>query len=319
MFNTRAAASLIAIGMLVLESVPASGQNYPYRPIRVLTATIGGGSDIVSRIIAQEISGPLGQPLVIDNRATVVAPEVVAKAPPDGYTILILSNVTWNTSLVRKLSFDPVNDLAPVTMAAKYPSIVTVHPSLGTNSLKDLLALAKAKPGTINASTGSTGGAGHLALELFKSVAGVNITRVPYSSGAQEIADLLGGRVQMSIGTGPEMGPHIKSGKMKGLAVTTAQPSALFPDLPTVAASGVPGYAFESSYNVLVPGKTSAAIINRLNQEIVRALAKHNVKQLVADAGAEVSTGTPEALAAVRESELARLGKVLRDAGITAQ
>ncbi len=296
-----------------------SAQTYPYRPIRVLTATIGGGSDIVARIIGGEISGPLGQSIVIDNKPTIVAPEVVAKATPDGYTLLILANVTWNTSLVRKLSYDPVKDLAPITMAAKYPSVIVVHPSLGVSSVKELIAMAKAKPGALNSSTGSTGGAGHLALELFKSVAGVNITRVPYSSGSQEIADLLAGRVQMTLGPGPEMAPHLKSGKMKGLAVTTAQPSSLFPDLPTVAASGVPGYIFESSYNVFAPGNTPVAIINRLNQEVVRGLNKPNVKQLVFDAGAEVVTSTPAELASVREAELARLGKVLREAGITAQ
>jgi tripartite-type tricarboxylate transporter receptor subunit TctC len=273
----------------------------------------------VARVITGEISGPLGQSIVVDNKPTIVAPEIVAKAPPDGYTLLILANVTWNTSLVRKVPFDPVKDLAPITMAARYPSVITVHPSLGLSSVKDLIAMAKAKPGVLNSSTGSTGGAGHLALELFKSVAGVNITRVPYSSGSQEIADLLAGRVQMTLGPGPEMAPHLKSGKMKGLAVTTAQPSALFPDLPTVAASGVPGYVFESSYNVFAPGNTPTAIINRLNQEVVRGLNKPNVKQLVFDAGAEVVTSTPAELAAVRDAELARLGKVLRDAGITAQ
>ena len=307
------------LAVMTLSISLASAQTYPYRPIRVLTATIGGGSDIVARIIGGEISGPLGQPVVIDNKPTIVAPEVVAKAPPDGYTLLILANVAWNTSLVRKVPFDPVKDLAPITMAARYPSVITVHPSLGVSSVKDLIAMAKAKPGVLNSSTGSTGGAGHLALELFKSVAGVNITRVPYSSGSQEIADLLAGRVQMTVGPGPEMAPHLKSGKMKGLAVTTAQPSTLFPDLPTVAAAGVPGYVFESSYNVFAPGGTPVAIINRLNREVVVGLAKPNVKQLVFDAGAEVVTGTPQQLAEVRDAELARLGKVLRDAGITAQ
>src|SRR5689334_18966166 len=175
--------------------------------------------------------------------------------------------------------------------------------------------MAKAKPGVINASTGSTGGAGHLGLELFKSMAGVNITRVPYSVGSQEITDLLGGRVQMTVGPGPEMAPHLKSGKMKGLAVTTAQPSPLFPDLPTVAAAVVPGYVFEATYNVFTPGGTSREIITRLNQEIARAVAVPKVKQLIFDSGAEVTTSTPEQLHAVRDAELARLGKVLREAG----
>ena len=320
MLMMRFVAAIFSVTVLgILGTDLVFGQTYPYRPIRVLTATIGGGSDVLARIVAQEITGPMGQPLIIDNRATVVAPEVVAKAPPDGYTILILSNVTWNTSLVRKVSYDPVKDLAPITMAAKYPSLVVVHPSLGLSSVKELIALAKAKPGVLNASTGSTGGAGHLALELFKSMSGVNITRVPYSSGSQEIADLLGGRMQMTLGTGPEMAPHIKSGKLKGLAVTTAQPTPLFPDLPTVAASGVPGYQFESSYNVLAPANTPAAIINRLNREIVQGLNKPSAKQLVFDSGAEVVTSTPAELAAVRDAELARLGKVLREAGITVQ
>ncbi len=293
----------------------AAAAPYPDKPIRVLTASIGGGSDIMARIVTGEISAPLGQPMVIDNRPTIVAPEIVANAPPDGYTLLVLSNSTWNRSLVRKLSFDPVEDLAPITMIAKYPSVIVVHPALGVSSVKELIAMAKAKPGALNASTGSSGGAGHLALELFKSMTGVNIVRVPYSKSSQETADLLSGRVQMTIGTGPEMAPHIKMGKLKALAVTTAQPTPLFPGLPTVAAT-VPGYQFESSYNLFAPDDTPAAIIRQLNHEVVQALNTPRAKKLVFDAGAEVHTTTPEQLADVMESELEKLGKVLRAAGI---
>lgn len=306
----------ICLGIL-LGAGTASGQSYPSKPVRIVTSGLGGGADFAARLIAQGISGPLGQQVVVDNRASGVIPgETVAKAPPDGYTLLLYGSATWLTPLMRDhASYDAVRDLAPVTLVGGAPNVLVTHPALPVKSVKELIALAKARPGDLNYSSGGTGSSSHLAAELFKHIAGVDIVRVSYKSGAQETNDLIAGQVQMTFSTPASVMQHVKSGRLKPLAVTSLQPSTLVSGLPTIA-STLPGYESISIHGMFAPAKTPETIIRRLHQEIVRFLNTAEAKEKFFNVGVEVVGSTPEELAAKVKTDMARMGKVIRDAGI---
>ena len=304
--------SLMAFGLGM-----ASGQDYPNKPVRIVTSGVGGGSDFIARQVAQGIADRLGQPVIVDNRGSGVAPgEAVAQAPADGYAILVGSNSLWTGPLLQKTSYDPVRDFSPISMTTRAPLFVVVHPSLPVKSVKDLIALAKAKPGQLNYSTGSIGASTHLAAELFKSMAGVNIVRVSYKTAAMQATDLISGYVQLHFGSGGTVAAHVKSGKLRAVAITSASPSALAPDLPTVAGSGVPGYEFVALDGIFAPAKTPEIIIKRLNQEIVRFLNLAETKERFLKSGIEAASSSPEQFAAAIKSEIVRLGRVIKDAGI---
>lgn len=310
---------MVSVGMMVLGAGVLFGQTYPNKPIRIVTGPLGGALDFVSRIIAQGISDPLGQPVIVENRPGIIAGETVAKAPPDGYYLTLNAGAFWIGPLfVRTVPYDPVKDFLPISLTNRAPNVLVVHPSLPVKSVKELIALAKARPGELNYSSGSTGGSSHLAGALFSSAAGVNILRVSYTSGSQEITDLLSGQMQMSFGTAIEMSPHIKSGRLRALAITSAQPSALFPELPTVAASGVPGYDYGSMTGIFAPAKTPATIINRLNQEIVRFLKTAGAKEQLLSRGSEAVGSSPEELGATIKSDIAKVSKLIKDTGMRA-
>ena len=298
-------------------AAPVFGQDYPSRPIRIVTGGVGGGNDVVSRLIATGLSTSLSQQVIVDNRASSIVPaEIVSRAPPDGYTLLSYGNSVWVGQLVRgNLVLDPVRDFSPISSAAKAPNILVVHPSVPAKSVQELIALAKAKPGTLNYSSGATGASSHLAAELFKSMAGVNVVRIPYKSGASEMADLIGGQVQMTFGTASVM-PHVKSGKLRALAVTSLKPSALYPGVPTMTASGLPGYESGSAYGVFGPAKMPAAIVKRLNQDIVRYLDARETQDRFLGAGLEAGGSSPAQFVADVREDVARWGKVVKDAGI---
>ena len=309
---------LVAAGILYLSAGLALGQDYPNKPIRLISPGPGGGADFVARLIAQGISGPLGQQVVVDNRPAGVIPgQIVSKAAPDGYTLLINGNSFWIAPLMRdNTPYDPVNDFAPITTAVGSPNILVIHSSVAANSVKELIALARAKPGVLNYASSSAGGSAHLSAELFKHMAGVDIVRISYKTSGTSVSSLVSGEVQLMFANAPSVAPHIKSGRLKALAVTTLQPSVLFPELPTIAASGLPGFEVASVYGLFAPAKTPASIVNRLNQETVRVLARSDVKQKFLAAGVEPIGGTPQALAAAMKSEMSKMGKVIRDAGI---
>jgi tripartite-type tricarboxylate transporter receptor subunit TctC len=309
---------MLSVGMMVLGAGVVSGQEYPNKPIRIVTTAPGGGGDFVSRIIAEGISGPLGQPVIVDNRATgLVASEFVSKAPPDGYTLTVAGGAFWILPLLlRKAPYDVVRDFSPISLLVREVNVVVVVPSLPVNSITELIALAKKKPGALNYASTGVGGTDNLATELFKSMAGVNIVHVPYKGTAPGIAGLLGGEVQMAITDSGNVAAHVKSGRLKALAVTTAEPSTLVPGLPTVAASGLPGYEMVGMTSIFAPAKTPVAIIKRLNQEIVRVLNLPSVRERFFNSGVEVVGSSPEQLAATVDSEIAKDGKIIRDAGI---
>jgi len=296
---------------------PASAQDYPARPIRVVTAAIGGGIDFTARLLGAGLTERLNQQVVVDNRGgTNVAPQIVAKATPDGYTLLVHNNTVWISPLLDKVPYDHEKELWPITLTSRSPNILVVHPSLQVSSVKELIALAKASPGKINYASGPVGASNHLAAEVFKAMAGVDLVRIGYRGGGPALNDVLAGQVKVMFATAGSVSGHVQSGRVKALAVTSAEPSALVPGLPTLAASGVPGYSSEAIYGFWAPARTPAAIMARLNQEAVRVLTQPEVKERFFRSGVETVGNTPKEFAAVIKAETTRLAKVLASAGI---
>ncbi len=295
-----------------------AAQTYPVRPIRIVAGGVGGGSDFTARMIAQGLTAVWGQQVVVDNRPSGFVPgEIVMRAQPDGHTLLVSGSSLWISRLLQdNVPFDAERDFAAVTLAATSPSVLTVHPGVAAKTVRELIALAKSRPGELNYGTSGQGSAPHLAAELFKAMAGVNIVRVNYKGAGAALNDLIAGQVQMTFGTTSSLAPHIKSGRLRALAVSSAQPSALLPDLPTIAASGLPGYEAVSPAGVFAPAKTPAALIARLNAEIVRALGAADARQKLLGAGIEVVGSTPAEMAALVKADIAKWGKLIRDAGI---
>jgi len=319
---SRFIAILLALGV-VLGAGAAYGQNYPRKPIRLVTAEPGGGNDFSARLIVQGLGGSLGQPMIVDNRGGaggIIAADIVAKAQPDGYTLLLYANNIWIIPLLMSdAPFDVIRDFAPITWVAKSPNIVVVHPALPVKSVDDLIALARARPGELNYGSGGSGSSTHLAAEMFKSMARVNIVRVPFKGNSPALNAMFAGEIQLMIVTAGTVAPHLKSGRLRALAVTSAQPSPLAPGLPTMAASGLPGYESIQIYGVFAPRKTDGAIVKRLNEEIVRVLGRTDVKEKFLASGVEPVGSTPQLLAATIKSEIARMGKVIKDAAIRAE
>ena len=318
MLSSRSAVALPLLGVITLVALPAFGQSYPNKPVRMVVSGIAGSSNFAARLIAQGLTGAFGQQVIVDGReGGVVVPEIVAKAAPDGYTLLLNGSAMWLLPFMRSnVAYDPVKDFSPITLAISTPNILVVHPSVPIKSVKDLIALAKARPGELNCATGNAGTSNHLAAELFKAMAGVNIMRIPYKGIAPALNDLISGQVQLMFGAAAAVTQHIKSGRLRAVAVTSAQPSALAPGLPTVAASGVPGYASVAIFGVLAPAKTPAAIIKRLHQDITRVLDTPEVRTRFFNSGSEVVASTPDEFAAAIKSEMSGLGKLITDAGI---
>ncbi|MBI4191506.1 MAG: tripartite tricarboxylate transporter substrate binding protein [Betaproteobacteria bacterium] len=307
---------------LIVSAGAVSGQEYPNKPVRMIAAEPGGGADVMARLIGQGLSGSLGQQVVIENRggaSGAIAAEFVARSPADGYTILFYANVVWLLPFMRKnVPFDPVKDFAPISLAASSPNVLVVHPALPVKSVPALIALAKARPGELAYSTGGSGTTLHLSGELFKAIAGVNILHVPYKSGGGALNGLVGGEVQVSFLVAAAAIPQIKAGKLRAMAVTSAQPSELLPGLPTIAASGLPGYSADFTSGIFAPAATPAALINRLNQEIVALLNKADVKERFFNLGVKAIGSSPERLAATVKADMAKWSKVIRETGIRA-
>jgi tripartite-type tricarboxylate transporter receptor subunit TctC len=270
--------------------------------------------------VGQKLSEAWGQPVVIDNRpgaAGIIGTEAVAKAAPDGYTLLMgaISTHAINPSLYKTLSYDPVKDFMPVTLVATAPLLVVVHPSLPVNSTRELIALAKSKPGQLFFASAGSGNSTHLAGELFKTMANVDLVHVPYKGATPAETDLMGGQVSLMFSSILSALPHAKAGKMKALAVTSARRSSIAPELPTVAESGVPGYDVNPWYGLFAPAGTPRAIVDRINRDVARILAQPDVRQRFATLGAEPAGNTPEQFAAFVNAEIAKWSKVVADSG----
>ena len=317
--SPRLVACMLSMGAMVLSGGIVSAQDFPTKPIRIVSAEAGGGNDFAARVVAQALGG-LGQPVIVENRPSGVIPgSIVAKARPDGYTLLAYGVSLWMAPFLQDdIPYNPVRDFAPVTLVANSPGVLVVYPGLAANSANELIALAKAKPGQLNYASTSTGSPAHLAAELFKFMAGVDIVRISYRGAALALIDVMSGQVHLTFGTASSSTPHMKSGKLRALAVTSAMPTAVFPGLPTLA-STLPGYEAGSIYGVFVPAKTPVLIINRLNREIVRHVQTAEVKERFLNVGVDAVGSSPGELAAAVKSDMVRLGKMIKDAGIRAE
>ena len=300
-------------------------QAFPERPVRlVVTFPAGGGIDLIARTVAQKLTDAWGQQIVIDNRAGgggVIGTEIVARAAPDGYNLLVASGTGFiiNPLLMAKLPYDPFRDFAPVTMMAINPTILCVHPALPVNSVKDLIAHARAKPRQINYASAGPGSPIHLSMELFKSLTATDMVHVPYKGAVPAVTDLLAGQVQVMLNTMPTMLPHVKTGKLRALAVGSARRAKATPELITIVEAGVPGFEAVAWAGLAAPAKTPTPIIDKLNKDVARALNDADVIHRLAAQGAETQSSTPEGFARFMREESARARKVIAAAGLKAE
>ncbi len=295
----------------------ATAQTFPTKPIRIVTGGAGGVLDFSARVIAQELTASMGQQVIVENRPTgVMSGEIVSRASPDGYTLILTGSTLWVIPLLQKVIFDPLRDFAPVTQTVTTPNVAIVHPGVAAKSIRELIAVAKTKPGELNYGTSGVGTANHLAAELFNLMAGVNIVRVNYKSPGAALNEVIAGQLQLMFATAPTVAPLIKSGRLRALAVTSLKPSALVPDLPSIADSGLPGYEMVTINGLLAPARTPAALINKLHAEVVRAMNKAEIKERLFASGVEVVGSTPAELAATIKADSAKIAKLIGDAGI---
>ena len=298
-----------------------AADGFPERPLRMIVPFPPGGSvDVVARIAGQKMTEIAGQSIVVDNRAGAsgnIGTELAARAPADGYTIMMTTiPLVVNPSLFSKIPYDVARDFAPVSLIAAAPFVLAVHPSLPAKSVKELVALAKARPGQLNYASAGSGTNLHIAAELFKNLSGTSIVHVPYKGGGPALTALLGGEAQLSFLGVVAVVPHVKSGKMRALALTAAKRSAVLPDLPTIAEAGVPGYEFASWYGVLAPAGTPALRITKLHDILVKSLRSPDLAGRMAAEGADIIAGSPQQFASYLKTELAKWAKVVKDSGL---
>jgi tripartite-type tricarboxylate transporter receptor subunit TctC len=318
----------ITLAVATFFTVPAgpaaAADAFPSKPIRfILGYPPGGASDSTARFIAQPMTKRLGQQIVIDNRPGAggnIAGELVARSAPDGHTWFLGNNgiLATNQALYDKMPFDSVRDFAPVIIVGSQPSVLVVHPSLPVKSVKELLALARAKPGELNYASTGTGTAGHLAGEMLKGVAKVQYQHIPYKGGGPAVLDLVSGHVHFMFATAASVIPQVRNGRLRALAVTTAKRSQALPELPTVIESGVPGFEATTWHGIVVPAATPQAIVMRINTEMNQALATTEMKERLATQGIEAVGGTPEEFSAYLKTEIQRWSKAVRESGAKA-
>ena len=301
----------------------ACAQTYPIKPVRMVIAFApGGGTDIVGRIIGQKLSELWPHPVVIDNRpgaGSTIGTDVVAKSPADGYTIQTVSmSHALNAALFKKLPYDTINDFAHIILAARAPNVLVANPSLPVKNVKELIALAKSRPGQIAFSSSGTGGVSHLTAELFRSVAGIDLLHVPYKGAGPAMTALLSGEAQLMMATAPVALTQMKAKRVRALAISSRKRSALAPDMPTIVESGFPGFEADTWYGVLAPARTPEAIVTKINADINQLLKSRDLQTLFAEQGAEPAGGTPQAFRAFAESEVKRWTQVIKAAGIEA-
>jgi tripartite-type tricarboxylate transporter receptor subunit TctC len=311
------------VGGLTLTPLAGAQANYPERPIRIVVPVApGGGTDFVARLLADKLAPALGQPVLVDNKpggSGNVGVRQVVDSPADGYTLVMPITSLPISPALQKLPFDPIKDLAPITLAGTLPLVLVVHPSLPATNLREVIALAKAKPRSLNFANSGVGTTAHLAGELLSRQAGVEMVSVNYKGGGPAVTDLLGGHVQLYFSTIPAVIQHVKAGKLRAIAVTGRQRSSELPDVPTAAESGLRDFEVTAWFGLFAPAGTPRAVIDRLNRESVAVLATADAKQKLAGHGVEPASSTPEALGQLLASEIDRWGKVIREAGIKAE
>jgi len=310
------------VAALCIVPQPAGAQPFPSKPIRlVLPYPPGGGSDTIARPMAQKLTENLGQQVIVENRGGAngnIGMEAVARSPADGYTIVLAltAQLAINPSLYQKIPYDPVKDYAPITLLGSGTYLLVVHPSLPVKSVKELIALARARPGELAYSSSGNGSGGHLAAELLNSMTGIRMLHVPYKGGGPALMDLIAGQVQVLFATQLASWSHVQSGRVRALAVSTAKRPASLPDLPTIAEAGVPGYDSGVWYGILAPAGTPRDIIARLNSEIVRVLNQPDYRKFLVGNAIEPVGSPPEQLGQYIKSEIVKWAKVVKDAGV---
>ena len=299
----------------------AYSEPYPSKPIKVIVPFSAGGSmDTLARLFGQKLNRAWGKPVIVDNRpgATgIIGTEAAAKAAPDGHTLIMVASATMaiNPNVYQKLAYDPLKDFVPITLFVDAPILLVAHPSVRANSVKELITLAKQKPAELTFGSAGAGSSQHLAGELFKSMAGVDITHVPYKGSAPAVADLLGGQVALMFDVMPTVIAHVKAGKLKAIAAAGLRRSPLLPGVPTISESGLPGYEARSWYGIAAPAKTSPNIIRALHAEFMKAMRTPEVRERLTSLGLEPVGNTPEAFAALIRSETARFAKLVKASG----
>ena len=312
------AALAALIAALLTIAAPAAAQTYPAKPVRLIVGfSVGGGTDLISRIISKKLAETWPHALVVENRPGAdggIATEIVAKSAPDGYTLVMVSNAYTITPFLRKLAYDPVRDFAPVTLVASTPNLLLVHPSLPVRNVKELVALAKSRPGQLTFASSGGGTSPFLAMELFKSITGTNIVHVPYKGSGPAVIDLMGGQIQLMFGAVSTSQPHVRSGRLRAIAISSPKRWPAFPDLPTVGES-IPGFEAATWYGVLAPAGTPPAIVNKLQNDIAAVLQQPDAKAYVSESGFEAIGNTPEQFAQVIQRDMQKWGKLIRALG----
>ncbi|HEY5580114.1 MAG TPA: tripartite tricarboxylate transporter substrate binding protein [Rhodoferax sp.] len=321
-FSLGTLAAAAALGLTLLATGSVSAQvSFPNKPITIIVPfSPGGTTDILARIVGQGLNAELGQSVIIDNRAGAggnIGGQLAARAPADGYTLFMgtVGTHAINASLYKKMPFDPIKDFAPLTRVANVPNLLVANPAKPYKSVVELIAYAKANPGKVNFGSSGNGTSIHLSGELFKTMANVEITHVPYKGSAPAVTDLLGGQIDIMFDNLPSSIQHVRSGKLRPLAVTTANRSPELPNVPTIAEAGLPGYEATSWFGLFAPAGTPPAVISKLNTAIVKVLGQADVRKKISEQGAEVYSETPEQFAAFIQKEVVKWGKVVRDSG----
>ena len=315
------AALMLYIALFLTLGASARAQTFPAKPVRLVVGfSVGGGTDTIARVIAKKLADTWPQPLVVENRPGAdggIATELVAKSPPDGYTLVMVSNAHTITPFLRNLAYDAVKDFAPVTLAASTPNLLLVHPTLPVRSVKELVALAKARPGQLTFGSSGAGTSPFLAMELLKSITGANIIHVPYKGSGPAVIDLVGGHIQLMFGAIPTVGLHVKSGRLRAIAISSPNRWPSFPDLPTVSES-LPGFEAATWYGVLAPAGTPAAIVNKLQHDMTGALQQPEVRAFVTESVFAAIGNTPDEFAQVIQRDMQKWGKLIRALGAPA-
>jgi tripartite-type tricarboxylate transporter receptor subunit TctC len=297
-----------------------AAQDYPAKPVRIVVPfPAGGTTDILTRAIGQKLSEEWKQPVIVDNRPGAganIGAEHAVKSPPDGYTLLMASTIhSINPSLYAKLGYDPLKDFTPITLVAETAQVLVVHPTVPAASVKELVSLLKARPGQLNYSSAGNGSQPHLAAELFKAMTGTSMAHVPYKGGPQAMTDLLAGQVQASFATAPSAVPHVKSGKIRALGVSTSKRIPALPEVPTIAEAGVPGYEASGFFGLVGPAGLPRALVERINAAVVRIVKEPAMAKHLSEQGADPVTSTPQEYAKLIREEVAKWGKVVKDSG----
>ena len=316
------AALTACVSLILAPGTPAGAQTFPTKPVRLVVGfAAGGGTDTIARVIGKKLADTWPHALVVENRPGAdgsIATELVAKAPPDGYTLVMVSNAFTITPFLRKLAYDPVKDFAPVTLAASTPNLLVVHPILPVGNVKELVALAKARPGQLTFGSSGAGTSPFLAMELLKSMTKISIVHVPYKGSNPAVIDLMGGHIQLMFGAIPTVGPHVKSGKLRAIAISSPKRWPLFPELPTVSET-LPGFEAATWYGVLAPAGTPPAIVSKLQIDMAGALQHPEVNSFVTGRGFAAIGNKPDEFMKIIERDMQKWGKLLRTLGAAAR